>query len=44
MGDRDQKREGVDRRDTGITDPMTSRDPSKINQKTRDKDDAQDKK
>ncbi|HTD18133.1 MAG TPA: hypothetical protein VK667_01240 [Ktedonobacteraceae bacterium] len=44
MGDRDPKREGDDRRDTDITDPMTSRDPSKINQKTRDNNDAQDKK
>lgn len=32
MGDRDPK--GKDRGEGDITDPMTSRDPSKINQKT----------
>ena len=44
MGDRDPKRDRTDGSDTGITDPMTSRDPSKINRKTPDNTDAQEKK
>jgi hypothetical protein len=32
MGDRDPKGQGADRGEPDITDPMTSRDPSKIKQ------------
>jgi len=40
MGDRDPK--GVDRGQPDVTDPMTSRDPSKINQSPpKDKDAGQ---
>ncbi len=33
MGDRDTRRDRADRGEVQITDPMTSRDPSKVNQK-----------
>ncbi|MFL5626020.1 MAG: hypothetical protein ACJ788_10560 [Ktedonobacteraceae bacterium] len=39
MGDRDTKRDRADRGEVQITDPMTSRDPSKINEDTPDNDD-----